>query len=172
MNKKILISFILLLAASIVGSILFFTNKERLTKNNSTEKNETTINYNNNQYGFSFALPQGWKNYSIVINNWEGSTTSPKGEISIERGPLILIRNPKWTEQNPYQDIPIMIFTLKQWNSLQSDKFHIGAAPINPSELGRNAGYVFALPARYNFAFINGWEEVQTILDTHTLRTY
>jgi len=40
-------------------------------------------------------------------------------------------------------------------DSLQQEKFHIGAAPINPSELGRNTKYVFALPARYNYAFSN-----------------
>jgi hypothetical protein len=59
-----------------------------------------------------------------------------------------------------------MIFTLEQWNSLQKDKFHIGAAPINPSELARNNKYVFALPARYNFAFPKGYEEVENILSS------
>ncbi|MDP1086626.1 hypothetical protein Q6245_30140, partial [Klebsiella pneumoniae] len=67
--------------------------------------------------------------------------------------PMISIRHPDWTSQNPRQDIPIMIFTLAQWNMLQQDEFHIGAAPINPSELGRNTSYVFARPARYNYAF-------------------
>jgi hypothetical protein len=36
----------------------------------------------------------------------------------------------------------------------------VSAAPIGPSELGRNTNYVFALPARYNFAYLPGWEEV------------
>ena len=40
-----------------------------------------------------------------------------------------------------------------------------GAAPINPSELGRNKRYVFALPPRYNFAFPTGYEEVEEILE-------
>jgi len=44
-----------------------------------------------------------------------------------------------------------MVFTLSQWDSLQKYKFHIGAAPIGPSELGRNTKYIFELPARYNF---------------------
>jgi hypothetical protein len=62
-----------------------------------------------------------------------------------------------------------MIFTLDQWNALQQEKFHIGAAPIGPRELGRNSRYVFALPARYNFAFPKGYEEVQDILEGNPL---
>lgn len=57
-----------------------------------------------------------------------------------------------------------MIFTLEQWGSLLEGKFHIGAAPIGPTELGRNSKYVFALPARYNFAFPEGYEEVEEII--------
>ncbi|QHQ61916.1 hypothetical protein Ana3638_14920 [Anaerocolumna sedimenticola] len=57
-----------------------------------------------------------------------------------------------------------MVFTLSQWDAMQQDKFHIGAAPINPEELGRNSKYVFALPARYNFAFPAGYEEVENIM--------
>ncbi len=47
---------------------------------------------------------------------------------------------------------------------MELDKFHIGSAPINPSELGRNTKYVFALPARYNFAYLTGYEEVEEII--------
>jgi hypothetical protein len=65
-----------------------------------------------------------------------------------------------------------MIFTLAQWNLLQQDKFHIGAAPIGPRELGRNSSYVFALPARYNFAFPDGYKEVEAILDRKTLQPF
>lgn len=57
-----------------------------------------------------------------------------------------------------------MVFTPAQWNSLQGDEFHIGAAPMNPSELGRSSQYVLALPARYNYAFPTGYEEVEQIL--------
>ena len=63
-----------------------------------------------------------------------------------------------------------MVFTLDQWNSLQQGGFHIGAAPIGPSELGRNNNYVFALPARYNYAFPTGYKEVATILESSPLQ--
>jgi len=65
-----------------------------------------------------------------------------------------------------------MIFTRAQWNSLQRGDFHIGAAPIGPSELARNSKYVFALPARYNYAFPIGFEEVEIILKNNPLQAY
>lgn len=121
--------------------------------------------YQNTQYGFSFSLPESWKGYSIVASTWKGfANTGPKGDTTVTQGPLISIRNPAWTAQKPYQDIPIMVFTLSQWDSLLRNKFAVSAAPINPSLLGFNATYVFALPARYNYAFPAGYEEVATIL--------
>jgi hypothetical protein len=62
-----------------------------------------------------------------------------------------------------------MVFTVSQWDRVQSGQLSVGAAPIPPTELGRNATYVFALPARYNYAFPTGWEEVESILQTNPL---
>lgn len=68
------------------------------------------------------------------------------------------------------QDIPIMILTIAQWDALQAGNFHIGSAPLGPKELNRNDKYVFALPARYNFAFPQGYEEVENILNNNPLK--
>lgn len=137
-------------------------------------KDETATweTYRNEEYGFTFSLPESWKGYSVIQENWQGYKNTEQGDIVVEKGLKILIRNPQWTAGNPRQDIPIMVFTINQWNSLTQDKFHIGAAPINPSELGRNAQYVFALPARYNYAFPTGWEEVEKILGSHPLNAF
>lgn len=118
--------------------------------------------YTNDQYGFRFSLPDTWQGFSVITDTWAGFP--PGDEAASETGPLISIRHPLWTEDTPRQDIPIMIFTLEQWDALQAGDFHIGAAPIGPSELARNDTYVFALPARYNFAFPEGYEEVEDIL--------
>ncbi len=124
-----------------------------------------SIMYKNTQYGFNFSLPASWKNYKIINSKWEGFALKDS-EISsiVETGPMISIRHPLWTSENSRQDIPIIVFTLAQWNLLQKGEFHIGAAPIGPSELGRNDKYIFALQARYNFAFPTGYEEVEDIL--------
>ncbi|MFC6604544.1 PsbP-related protein [Ectobacillus funiculus] len=87
-----------------------------------------SIVYKNTQYGFSFNLPASWSGYSIITSQWEGIGGS-NGSTVVETGPIISIRDPKWTEKNPRQDIPIMVFTLNQWNSLKQEVFHIGAAP-------------------------------------------
>ncbi len=57
-----------------------------------------------------------------------------------------------------------MVFTLSQWEAVRNETLSVGAAPIQPSELGRNSTYVFALPARYNFAFPEGYKEVEDII--------
>ena len=130
-----------------------------------------SITYNNTQYGFTFTLPKSWDNYIIVTDKWVGTAVQGKqsGKV-VENGPIIKIRHPQWTSQNPRQDIPIMIFTFAQWDALQKAEFSVGAAPIAPSELGRNSKYVFALPARYNYAFPEGFEEVEHILAGHPLQ--
>jgi hypothetical protein len=135
------------------------------------EENQTR--YTNAEYGFTFSLPDTWKNYSITTTRWEGESLDKVGQEFIkESGAQINIRHPQWTEKNIHQDIPIMVLTLTQWADLQAEKFHIGAAPINPSELGRNSKYVFALPARYNYAFPTGFEEVEEILKNNQLQTF
>lgn len=135
-----------------------------------SEKSEEIV-YENTEYGFDFTLPDSWSGYTIVTDSWTGEpmegTDSDGGNIT---GPMISIRHPLWTSDDPRQDIPIMIFTTDQWNSLQQEEFHIGAAPIGPSELGHNSEYYFALPARYNFAFPTGYEEVETILENDPLK--
>jgi len=147
-------------------------NTDGNTPNSPSLTTGSSLVYQNTQYGFSFALPESWKGYSIVGSQWEGlSPGGQSGEKVVETGPLISIRDPRWTNQTQRQDIPIMVFTLAQWNSLQQGVFHIGAAPIGPSELGRNNTYVFALPARYNFAFPAGYEEVEKILANNPLQT-
>lgn len=181
MKKLVLICFILLL-----GFLLFSTNSaesaDSETQLHSADmpsaieciivkgayQQTGAITYKNTQYGFEFKLPSSWKGYSIITDKWEGTPIG--GETPAETGPLISIRHPLWTQENPRQDIPIMVFTIAQWNALQSEKFHIGAAPIGPSELGRNSLYVFALPARYNYAFLTGFEAVEKIISGKPLR--
>lgn len=135
------------------------------------EEKADSIVYENTQYGFDFSLPLSWKDYKVITEKWEGlAIEETQGDKVVEIGPLILIRHPEWTSENQRQDIPIMVFTHNQWDLLQLEEFHIGAAPIGPSELGRNTKYVFALPARYNFTFPAGYEEVEEILNNHALQ--
>lgn len=134
------------------------------------------VSYINRAYGFRLALPDGWDGFAVVHEEWEGRALADardgryrSGDV-IERGPVLRIRHPLWTEDHPRQDIPIMVFTLSQWEALQQATFSVGAAPVGPSELARNDNYVFALPARYNFEFPEGYEEVEAILAQNPLQ--
>ncbi|MFL0246123.1 M56 family metallopeptidase [Candidatus Clostridium stratigraminis] len=147
------------------------TNNNSNSVSTSTSAGAGTSIYGDGVYGFRVSLPADWRGFTAVNSLWQGFAVHGGTNKVAETGPMISLRNPKWTPKTPMQDIPIMIFTINQWNSLQKDEFHIGAAPINPSELGRNNKYVFALPARYNFAFLPGYKEVETILNGKPLTT-
>ncbi|MDD4353958.1 MAG: hypothetical protein PHN56_05890 [Candidatus Nanoarchaeia archaeon] len=192
MNKKSFTKIILIVVVVIILSIasyfVFIKNSETTVQtqspainlvststslSTSTPTNLSVIEYKNNQYGFTFVLPVNWEGYSIITTEWIGYPLDVlQSDITAKRGPIISIRHPQWTSQNIRQDIPIMVFTVSQWNLLQQEKFHIGAAPINPSELGRNSRYIFAIPARYNYAFLIGYEEVEKILQNEPLQTF
>jgi hypothetical protein len=126
--------------------------------------------YDNKDYGFYFTLPKSWIGYSVIEGKWEGLSLTESKEN--QSGSIIIIRHPVWTEKTPRQDIPIMVFTQDQWKSLNNGEFSVGAAPIGPSKLGENTTYVFALPARYNYEFLTGFEEVEEILENNPLQAY
>jgi hypothetical protein len=132
-----------------------------------------SILYSNTKYRFQFTLPARWKGFKIITSSWKGMEITPKNQSKIvETGPYLSIRNPLWQQKHPRQDIPIYIFTLKQWNELMKSIFSVSAAPIPPSELGRNSKYIFALPARYNYSFLPGFQEVAKILAGKPLKTF
>lgn len=123
--------------------------------------NQEWILYRNEQYGFCFSIPASWQGYSIVKQDWSGN---PGGSGSDQRGPKLLIRHPKWTAAQPYEDIPILIFSKAQWKLIEREELMVSAAPFPPSELARNARYVFALPPRYNYDLARGYEEVEELV--------
>jgi hypothetical protein len=167
MNKKIILAGVIVLLIG-AGVYLTFFKKTAVAPSPQNQQQTTPapVEYVSTLYGFSFSLPYDWNGYTIVTSTWDGYSAGPTGDIPAENGPIISIRNPNWTSANPYQDIPIMVFTKSQWDNLQKETFRIGAAPIGPSLLGTNSQYVFAIPARYNFAFPTGYQEVDDILNS------
>lgn len=181
MNKKgnlVVVIVLVLVGVAIYLSVPKSPNKNPVTTNpgtsTTTTPKPTEVQYKNSQYNFSINLPTSWKGYTVIEDQWEGDSLDANGHVQVSTvsGPLISIRHPDWEYKSPRQDIPIMVFTIKQWNDMQADKFHVGAAPINPSELGRNAKYVFALPARYNFSYLTGFEEVDQIVHGDNFKAF
>ena len=170
-NKRLIVVFlILVLVLGFIIYLFYSKSKKVIPVDNGAVTTDSSVVYSNADYGFTFSLPNDWKGYSIVENTWEGN--SLKDNISNETGPKIIIRNPNWTSALPYEDIPIMIFTLKQWNSYMAEDFSVGAAPIPASELARNNAYVFALPARWNFDYSKGFEEADSILKSNPIKGF
>jgi len=125
------------------------------------------IVYRDTRYGFTFSLPQGWKGYTIVAEKWEASDAQNG---SVENGPVVCIRHPEWTKENPRQDIPIMVFTLAQWDSAEKGNLYVGGLAISPGELGRNRKYAFAVSRRVEDSNVAGAKEVNEILQHSPLR--
>jgi len=174
MHPKTNTVIIILILLIVAGFFYFFGFRNTGNVNESPAIVTEEIEYANETYGFEVDLPKTWEGYTVVESKWEGYSLSANGNAQVPygTGPLISVRHPAWTESAPRQDIPIMVFTVVEWNDLVSDKFHIGAAPINPSELTRNETYVFALPARYNFSYYTGYEEVESILQSGAVKAF
>ena len=134
------------------------------------QTNTSSVTYTNNQYGFNFTLPTDWNGYSVVTNTWSGNPLN--SSTSAQTGPKLLLRNPNWTDSNHYEDIPVLVFTLAQWNSYVAGNFAVSAAPIAASELGRNNTYVFALPPRWDFDYSTGYQEADTIVQSNPLQAF
>lgn len=163
-QKKLLKGAVLLVAlASLAGcATQSATDLQPTPTPSQSPSSANTITYNSSLYGFTFTLPLSWTGYTIVKTTWQGWSAAT-GKV-VQTGPMLSIRHPLWTAAVKRQDIPILIYSLAQWNALAKEEFNMGAAPIPPSELGRNATFVFALPARYNYAFPAGYQEVDQIL--------
>jgi hypothetical protein len=127
----------------------------------------STIRYVSKQFGFRFTLPADWRGYSIVMGEWSGD-----GNMADVKGPILSIRYPLWTEETPRQDIPIMIFTHRQWRLVDDGTLYVSAAPYGPGEIGRNRSYVFAFPPRYTNAEDEGYEEVIKIMNGQPLHAF
>jgi hypothetical protein len=134
------------------------------------ENNTQTTVYRNTEYGLQVSLPDSWKGFTVVTGTREIRNVA-SGDID-GTAPTISIRHPLWTAANPRQDIPIDVYTPDQWAGIVAEQYAVSAAPIPPSELARNSKYIFALPARYNYAFPTGWEEVEQIIASKAVSAF
>jgi hypothetical protein len=174
MNKKATVMLLVALVLVAAAGILHYETRPQSMPPSTTPPASSTVSYTNDQYDFTVTLPADWQGYTIVTSTWRGNgdQACPAAGCPPVTGPIISIRNPLWTSATPTQDIPIMIFTLSEWSAVSSGTMPVSAAPIPPSELGQNSQYVFALPARYNYAYPADWQEVQTIMQGDPLRAF
>lgn len=127
------------------------------------------VDYRNPQYGFCIDLPGSWNGYSVITEQWKGFPVGEQSKRPAITGPQFRLRNPAWTDAEHHEDLPIMVFTLAQWQLAAKNDYGFSAAPIGPSEIARNARYVFALPARYNYDLAVGWQELDDLIGSHAV---
>jgi hypothetical protein len=168
-NSLIVVALVVVIASGIVTYISYSNDKKEIVLTTESTAS-TTIECRNSEYGFVFSLPGNWKGCQIVQNIWDGNNLVASDKK--QSGPKFLIRNPKWTSTLPYQDIPIIVFTIAQWNSYMNEDFSISAAPILATELGRNNMYVLALPPRWNFDYSEEFEDAVSIVESKPLRAF
>lgn len=137
--------------------------------------------YHNAQYRLTFFLPASWQGHSVLSQQWEGSSYVPAKDTTevTGRGPLLVLRHPRWRADAPCQDIPILVYTRRQWEAGAEEKsFPYAGGVID--EMWHNRNYVFAIYSRYNWAGLEGWNEVAKIVEQncaankmpHLPRTY
>jgi hypothetical protein len=124
------------------------------------------VTYRNKQYGFCFDLPPQWAGYKVIEEQWEGGDYTGGVEAS---GPKLLFRSPQWTNADPREDIPILVFTTAQWTLIEKEKLIVSAAPVPPQEIAKNTRYVFALPPRWNYDGLPGLDEANRIVAGNSL---
>src|SRR5205823_5107300 len=112
---------------------------------------DAPVFYHNAQYNFTFLLPESWRGFSVLVPQWEGQTyLAAADKVAVtEHGPVIVLRHPLWQTSVHYQDIPILVFTRKQWEAHHQGRFSIGAGGVD-EEIGHNLKYVFAISSRFN----------------------
>lgn len=169
-NKNTSIMVVIIAIIAIIGAgLIFYYYRNNTDAVKTPVQVDNSVTYRNDQYGFTFSLPDSWKGYTVVENTWKGTPLNSK---TAQSGPKLLIRNPKWTASAPYEDLPVLVFTISQWNSYLAENFTVSAAPILASEMARNNTYVFALPPRWDFDYSLGVEEAQDIIASKPLKTF
>ena len=129
------------------------------------QPSDLPLRYHNAQYNFTFFLPADWKGYSVLIQEWSAELHSADYQtvVGTEHGPMILLRNPHWTVNDPYQDIPIIVFTREQWGFGRPQRLFVGAGGVE-DEISHNAKYVFVINSRHNWRELKGWAETGKIV--------
>jgi squalene-hopene/tetraprenyl-beta-curcumene cyclase len=122
--------------------------------------------YRNADYGFCFDLPAWWAGYKVIEDKWEARPPSGGQEAA---GPELRFRSPQWTEADPREDIPILVFTTAQWKLVEKEELLVSAAPVGPSEIARNKRWVFALPPRWNYDDLPGVDEANRLVGGDSL---
>jgi hypothetical protein len=170
MNLKTLSAFLAFAVLPVFALYYYYyLPGETKTPGISNNPSPTCLVYKNSEYGFNFKLPLDWQGFTVVKESWTGN---PLKKDQLQTGPKLLIRNPKWTKEAPYEDLPVLIFTISQWDMYLAEDYAVSAAPIPATKLAQNNKYVFALPARRDFDYGIYVKKAQEIFSNNPIQTF
>jgi hypothetical protein len=125
------------------------------------------LRYHDGKFGFTFYLPESWRGYSVLHKQWQGQTYIPAHDtnITVTRGPVIVLRHPQWKASEPHQDITFLVYTRKQWDGERQGKFsstyYAGGTMV---EMWHSPKYVFTMSTHDGKAELKSWREVNEIV--------
>jgi hypothetical protein len=129
------------------------------------------VTYSNADYGLTFLLPNDWRGYTVLLQQWESRRYNPKSDSVVfdGNGPIIILRHPLWKATATRQDIPILVFTRAQWDAGQPEGIYAGGIA---EEISHNTRYVFAVSSRFNTDdSVEGSEEAGAIVQRNASRS-
>ena len=164
MGKRVKIALVVLAVALVSAIVWVWTQRTPAVSLTLTQPPGLPVRYDNTQYGLTFFLPAGWQGYSILTQQWKAYLHAAdfRTVLGQEHGPIIILRNPRWKEDDHYQDIPITVLTHRQMVANEQDRMGLHAHG-GLGELWHNRNYVFALYNLYGEIDIqnNGGFEVK-----------
>ena len=125
------------------------------------------LRFYDSKTGFTFYLPETWRGYSVLHNEWQGQTYLPAKDenLTVTRGPVLVLRHPHWAPTKMYQDITLVVYTRSEWDEEKQGKFSCtyfaGGTMV---ELWHNHNYVLAMSTHEGKAELEGWQEVNQIV--------
>jgi hypothetical protein len=143
----------------------YFTVGGKMIKRDLSVLDDTQIEYLNDEYNFGIYLPKEWKGLTVSTSKVTGDKDLDELFSKIDEEFLVMnIRHPKWTKEEPYQDISIVIFRANEWNENVTNAVD-GDFDLLPLNIpGGGNEYIFrSNPIAYKSS-LKGYSEVVEII--------
>ncbi len=143
----------------------YFTVGDKMIKRNLSVLDDTKIEYLNEDYHFGIYLPKEWEGLKANTSKETGDKDLDELFSKIDEEFLVMnIRHPKWTKEEPYQDISIAIFRANEWNENVSDAVE-GDFDLLPLNIpGGGYEYVLRSNSTAYQSSLKGYSEVMEII--------
>jgi hypothetical protein len=146
-----------------------FSIGDKIIKRDLSLLDDTKIEYLNEEYHFGIYLPKEWEGLQVNTSKETGDKDLDVLFGRIDEEFIVMnIKHPNWTNEQPYQNISLVIFRTEQWNEnvakAVDDDFDL--LPLHIPG-GGNRFVIRTNPMAYNSSFKGYSEVVEIIGDGH-----